>query len=155
MTADSLQRELMSGAHIQHLEEVWGRLHIQHGGGTGNGRHSNLNIKHKKKLTSLSVKSVQEWSTDMYSLIRIPKALDKHAQHVDVRYDPEVHNTSWPMERNCVEQSLKQQDTSGCQWSLCDSCHTSHDTTCKCVAEGGETKGTHPTHTTHQVHGPY
>jgi hypothetical protein len=155
MTADLLQRELMSSTCIQCLEEVWGRLHIQCGGGTGNGRCSKPNIKYKKKLTSLSVRSIKEQSTDMYSPMRIPKALNKHARCVDVRYDPEAHNTPWPMERDCVEQSLKQQDMSGHQWSLCDSCHISHDTTYECVAEGGETECAHPTHPTRQVHGPY
>jgi hypothetical protein len=151
MTADSLQRELISSAHIQHLEETWGRLHIQHGGGTGNRRCSKLNVKHKKKLTSLSV-SVQEWSTERYSLVRKPKAPDKHAWHVDVKYDPKAHNAPWPTERDSVEQSLKQQDVSGRQRSLCDSHYTSHDTTCECVAEGGKTECVHPTH---QAHGPY
>jgi hypothetical protein len=153
MTADSLQRELMSSTHIQCLEEAWGGLHTQHGGGTGNGRHSKLNVKHKKKLTRVLV-SVQEWSTEMYLLGRKPKALSKNAWHVDDRYDPEVHNAPWPMERDCDEQSLNQQDASGHQWSLCDSCHTSHDATHEHSAEGREMECTHPTHPTHQAHGP-
>jgi hypothetical protein len=64
-TTDSLQRAPMNGARIQCLEEAWGGLHIQHGGGTDNGRCSKLNINYKKKLTSLSVKNIQEQSTDM------------------------------------------------------------------------------------------
>jgi hypothetical protein len=85
----------------------------------------------------------------MYLPGRKPKAPDKNAWHVDDRDDPEVHNAPWPMERDCVEQSLNQQDASGHQWSLCDSCHTSHDATHERGAEGGEMECTHPTHPTH------
>jgi hypothetical protein len=153
-TTDLPQRAPMSGAHIQHLEEMWGRLHIRRGGGTDNGRHSNPNVKHKKILTKLSV-GLQEWSTMQYSPGRKPKAPDKHARRVDNKYNLEAHNAPRPMERDCVEQSLKQQDVFGRQWSLCDSCHTSHDTTCERVAERGEMECAHPTYPTRQVHGPY
>jgi hypothetical protein len=81
-TADSSQRALMSGARIQCLEEAWGGLHIRRGGGTNNGRCSNLDVKHKKILTKLSV-GLQERSTMQYSPGRKPKAPDKHARHVD------------------------------------------------------------------------
>jgi hypothetical protein len=155
MAADSPQREPMSGARIQHLEEAWGGLHIWRGGGTDNGRRSKPNVNYKKKLTSLSVKNIQERSTDMYSTMRIPKAPDKDARHVEDRYDPEAHNAPRPKKRDCVEQSLKQQDASGRQRSLCDSHHTSHDTTCERVAERGEMEHAHPTYPTRQVHGPY
>jgi hypothetical protein len=139
---------------MQCLEVAWGWLHIQCGSGAGNGRHLKSNVKHKKKMTSVSV-SVQEQSTEMYSLARKPKVPDKDAWHIDVRYNPKAHNAPQPMERDCVEQSLKQQDTSGHQWSLCDSHHTSHDTMHERIAEGGEMECVHPTHPTHQVHGPY
>jgi hypothetical protein len=154
-TADSPQRAPMSGAHIQHLEEAWGRLHIRHGSGTDNGRCSKPNVNYKKKLTSLSVKNIQERSTDMYSMMRIPKAPDKDARRVEDRYDPEAHNAPRPKKRDCVEQSLKQQDMFGHQQSLCDSHHTSHDTTHEHIAEGGEMEHAHPTYPTRQVHGPY
>jgi hypothetical protein len=52
----------MSGERIQRLGEAWGGLHSQRGSGAGNGRRSKSNIKHKKRLTSLSV-NVQERST--------------------------------------------------------------------------------------------
>jgi hypothetical protein len=155
MTADSPQRAPMSGACIQCLEEAWGGLHIRRGGGTDNGRRSKPNINYKKKLTSLSVKNIQEQSTDMYSMMRIPKMPDKDAWHVEDRYDPKAHNAPQPKKRDCVEQSLKQQDTSGRQRSLCDSRHTSHDTMHERVAERGEMECAHPTYPTCQVHGPY
>jgi hypothetical protein len=145
----------MSGAHIQRLEEVWGGLHIRRGGGTDNGRRSKPNVNYKKKLTSLSVKNIQERSTDMYSTMRIPKAPDKDSRRVEDRYDPEAHNAPRPKKRDCVEQSLKQQDMSGHQRSLCDSCHTSHDTMCERIAERGEMEHAYPTYPTRQVHGPY
>jgi hypothetical protein len=91
----------------------------------------------------------------LYSPARKPKAPDEYAWCVEDRYNPEVHKAPWPMERDCVEQSLKQQDTSGHQRSLCDSRHTSHDTRREHIAEGGEMECTHPTHPTCQVHGPY
>jgi hypothetical protein len=144
----------MSGACIQRLEEAWGGLHIQHGGGTDNGRRSNPNIKHKKILMKLSV-GLQEWSTMQYSPERKPKVPDKHARRVDNKYNLEVHNAPRPTERDCVEQSLKQQDAFGHQRSLCDSRHTSHDTTRERVAERGEMECAHPTYPTRQVHGPY
>jgi hypothetical protein len=144
----------MSGTCIQRLGEAWCGLHSQHGSGAGNGRHLKLNVKYRKRLTSLSV-NVQERSTVTYSPGRKPKALDKHAWRVDNKYNPKVHNAPRPTERDCVEQSLKQQDASGCQRSRCDSRHTSHDTMCECIAEGGEMECAHPKHPTHQVHGPY
>jgi hypothetical protein len=153
-TADSPQRELMSGERIQRLGEAWGGLHSQHGSGAGNGRRSKSNVKHKKRLTSLSV-NVQERSTVTYLLGRKPKAPDKHARRVDNKYNLKAHNAPRPTERDCVEQSLKQQDVFGRQRSLCDSRHTSHDTMCERVAERGVMECAHPTYPTHQVHGPY
>jgi hypothetical protein len=113
-----------------------------------------LNVKHKEILTKLSV-GLQEWSTILYSPVREPKVPDKRVQHVDDRYDAEVCNAPWPMEGDCGKQSLNQQDVFGHQWSLYDSCHTSHDTMHKCIAEGGGMEHMHPTHPTHQIHGPY
>jgi hypothetical protein len=155
MAIDPHHRESASSSRTQHIEGSRSSSCTQQDRGAGNGRCLKLNIKHKKKLTSLSVKRVQEQSTDMYSPMRISKVPDKHAWRVDVKYDPKAHNAPRTMERDCVEQSLKQQDTSGCQWSRCDSHHTSHDTTHECVAEGGEMECVHPTHPTCQVHGPY
>jgi hypothetical protein len=151
---DPHHRETMSSSCIQRIEGLRGGSCTQWGGGVGNGIHLNSNVKHEKKLTSLSV-SVQAQSTVMYSPGRKPKVLDKHAWHVDNKYKPKAHNAPRPTERDCVEQSLKQQDMSGHQWSWCDSHHTSHDTTCEHVAEGGEMECAHPTHPTRQVHGPY
>jgi hypothetical protein len=153
-TADSLQREAMSGTRIQRLEEAWGGLHSQRGGGAGNGRRLKSNVKYRKRLTSLSV-NLQERSTMQYSPGRKPKAPDKHAWRVDNKYNHEAHNAPRPTERDRVEQSLKQQDAFGRQRSLCDSRHTSHDTTCERVAERGEMECAHPTYPTCQVHGPY
>jgi hypothetical protein len=144
----------VSRACTQHIEGSRGGLCTQRDGGVANERRSKPNVKQKEKLTSLSV-SVQEQSTVTYSLGRKPKVPDKHARRVDNKYNPEVHNAPWPMERDCVEQSLNQQDTFGRQWSLCDSRHTSHDTTCEHIAEGGGMEYMHPTHPTHHIHGPY
>jgi hypothetical protein len=154
MAIDLHHRVMMSSSCIQWIEGSRGGSCTQQDGGAGNRIHSNLNIKHKKKLTSLSV-SVQEQSTVTYSPGRKPKVPDKHAWRVDNKYNPEAYNAPWPTERDCVEQSLKQQDTSGCQWSLCDSRHTSHDTMCERIAEGEEMECAHLTHPTRQVHGPY
>jgi hypothetical protein len=151
---DPHHRETTSSSCIQQIEGSRGGSCTQWGGGVGNGIRLNSNVKHEKKLTSLSV-SIQEQSTVMYSPGRKPKMPDKHAWHGDNKYKPEAHNAPWPTERDCVEQSLKQQDTSGHQRSWCDSRHTSHDTTRECIAEGGEMECAHPTHPTRQVHGPY
>jgi phosphorylcholine metabolism protein LicD len=70
-------------------------------------RCSKSNVKHKKKLTKLSVR-LQEWSTTLYSPARRPKVLDKHVQHVDDRYNAEAHNAPWTMEGDCGEQFLNQ-----------------------------------------------
>jgi hypothetical protein len=91
----------------------------------------------------------------LYSPAREPKVPDKRVRCRNDRQGAEVHNAPWPKKRDCVEQSLKQQDASGHQRSLCDSCHTSHDTTRERVAERGEMECAHPTYPTHQVHGPY
>jgi hypothetical protein len=144
----------VSRACTQSIEGSRGGSCIQWDGGADNERHSKLNVKQKEKLTSLSV-SVQEQITVMYSPGRKPKVPDKHAQHGDNKYKPEAHNTPRPTERDCVEQSPKQQDTSGRQRSWCDSRHTSHDTTREHIVEGGEMECAHPTHPTRQVHGPY
>jgi hypothetical protein len=93
--------------------QEYGR-HIQRSGGAGNGRRSKPNVKQKEILTSLSV-SIQERSTDKYSPVRKPKAPDKHARHVDNKYNPEAHNAPRTTERDCVEQSLKQQDADDTQ----------------------------------------
>jgi hypothetical protein len=154
MAVDPHHRETTSNLCIQRIEGSRGGSCTQRGGGVGNGICLNSNVKHEKKLTSLSV-SVQEQSTVMYSPGRKPKAPDKHAWCGDNKYKPEAHNAPRPTERDCVEQSLKQQDVSGRQWSWCDSCHTSHDTTREHVVEGGEMECAHPTHPTHQAHGPY
>jgi hypothetical protein len=152
-TADSLQRETARDLHIQHMEGPCGSSHIQQGeepcrgsrvqcdSGANNERCSKSNVKHKKKLTKLSVR-LQEWSTTLYSPARRPKVLDKHVQHVDDRYNAEAHNAPWTMERDCGEQFLNQQDTSGRQRSLCDSCHAS-------ALQKGEEWSTHTPHTPH------
>jgi hypothetical protein len=152
---DPYHRELASSLCTRRIEGSRGGSCTQRDGGVIDERHSNPNVKHKKILTKLSVKNIQERSTDLYSTMRKPKVPDKHAQHVDNKYNPEAHNAPWPTERNCVEQSLKQQDAFGRQRSLCDSCHTSHDTTRERVAEGGGMEYMHPTHPTHHTHGPY
>jgi hypothetical protein len=91
----------------------------------------------------------------LYSPAREPKVPDKHVWRIDDRQGAEAHNAPQPTEGNCGKQFLNQQDTFGCQRSLCDSCHTSHDTTCERAAEGGGMEYTHPTHLTPHIHGPY
>jgi hypothetical protein len=54
-TTDLLQRETASSSHIQHIEGLSGGSCTQHDGGIANERHLNLNVKHKEKLTKLSV----------------------------------------------------------------------------------------------------
>jgi hypothetical protein len=152
---DPCHRESASSSCTRRIEGSRGGLCTQRDGGVIDKRRSNPNVKHKKTPMKLSVKNIQEWSTDMYSTMRKPKALDKHARRVDNKYNPEVHNAPRPMERDCVEQPLKQQDVFGRQRSLCDSRHTSHDTTRSRVAEGGGMEYMHPTHPTHHTHGPY
>jgi hypothetical protein len=154
MAIDLHHRVMMSSACIQWIEGSRGGSCTQQDGGAGNGRRSKSNVKHKKRLTSLSV-NVQERSTVTYSPGRKPKAPDKHAWRADNKYNPEAHNAPRPTERDCVEQSLNQQDVFGRQRSLCDSRHTSHDTTRERIAKRGEMERAHPTYPTHQVHGPY
>jgi hypothetical protein len=151
---DLHHRGLVSRACTQCIKGSRGGSCTQRDRGVANKRHSKPNVKQKEKLTSLSV-SVQEQSTVTYSSGRKPKVPDKHARHVDNKYNPEAHNAPQPTERDCVEQSLNQQDAFGCQRSLCDSCHTSHDTTRERVAEGGGMEYMHPTHPTPHTHGPY
>jgi hypothetical protein len=91
----------------------------------------------------------------LYSPAREPKAPDKRVWRIDDRQGAEARNAPRPTEGNCGKQFLKQQNMSGCQWSLCDSHHTSHDTTRECIAERGEMEHAHPTYPTCQVHGPY
>jgi hypothetical protein len=146
--------EPCNGSRIWRIEGLSGGSCTQRDGGVVDERRSNSNVKHKEILTKLSV-GLQEWSTMLYSLVREPKAPDKRVQHVDDRYDAEARNAPWPTEGDCGGQSLNQQDAFGRQRSLCDSRHTSHDTTRECIAEGGGMEYTHPTHPTHHIHGPY
>jgi hypothetical protein len=111
------------------------------------GSHSNMNDEPGKILTKLSV-SQKELSTELYSPARGPKAPDKRVRCPGKRYNAEAHNAPWPKEGDCGEQSLNQRDTCARQRSLCDSRHTSHDTTHKRIAEGGEMECAHPTHPT-------
>jgi hypothetical protein len=162
----SHQRELSDSSCIQRSEEPCNSLHIwhikgssggsctQHDGGIVDERCSNSNVKHKEILTKLSV-GLQERSTMLYSPVREPKVPDKHVQRVDDRYNAKACNAPRPTEEDYGGQSLNQQDVFGYQWSLCDSCHTSHDTTHEHIAEGGGMEYMHPTHTTHHIHGPY
>jgi hypothetical protein len=60
MAVDPHHREVMSSSCIQWIEGSRDGSYTQQDGGAGNRRRSNSNVKHKKKLTSLSVKSVQE-----------------------------------------------------------------------------------------------
>jgi hypothetical protein len=103
---DLHHRGSVSRACTRCIEGSRGGSCTQWDGGAANERHLKPNVKQKEKLTSLSV-SVQEQSTVTYSLGRKPKALDKHARHVDNKYNPKAHNAPQPMERDCVEQSLK------------------------------------------------
>jgi hypothetical protein len=148
---DPCHRESASSSCTRRIEGLRGGSCTQHDGGVIDERCSNPNVKHKKILTKLSV-GLQERSTMLYSPGRKPKVPDKHARHVDNKYNPEAHNAPRPTERDCVEQSLNQQDAFGRQRSLCDSRHTSHDTMHEHIAEGGGMEYTHPTHYTH---GPY
>jgi hypothetical protein len=162
----SHQKELSDGSCIQRSEEPCNSSCIRRIEGSSGGsctqsdrgivdeRCSNSNIKHKEILTKLSV-GLQEWSTMLYSPVREPKAPDKCVWHVDDRYDAEAHNAPWPTEGDCGGQSLNQQDVFGHQQSLCDSHHTSHDTTREHIAEGGGMEYMHSTHPTHHIHGPY
>jgi hypothetical protein len=154
MAIEPHHRKSASSACTQHIEGSRDGSCTQQDRGAANEGCLKPNVKQKEKLTRSSV-SIQEQGTDKHSPVRKPKVPDKLAQHVDGRYNPEAQNAPQPIERDCVEQSLKQQDTSGRQWSLCDSRHTSHDTTHERVAEEGEMECTHPTHPTHQAHGPY
>jgi hypothetical protein len=146
--------EPCNGSHIRHIEGLSGGLCTQHDGGVVDERHLNPNVKHKEILMKLSV-GLQERSTMLYSPAREPKVLDKHVRHIDNRQGAEAHNTPQPTEGNCGKQFLNQQDAFGHQWSLCDSHHTSHDTTRERIAEGGGMEYMHPTHPTHHIHGPY
>jgi hypothetical protein len=58
------------------------RLCVQSDSGAKNKGHSKLNIKQKKELTKSSVR-LQEWSTDLYSSARRPKAPDKYVRRTD------------------------------------------------------------------------
>lgn len=151
MAIPSHQVQLSLGSQIP----LGGELKWWYGHAVIEGR-SNVNDKSGKKLMKLSVNQ-NEKSTMLYSTKTAPKAPDKGAQCVDDRNNTEVHNTPQPAGRDCVEQSLKlhQQDTHVHQWSLCDSCHTSHDTMHKRVAEREEMEYMHLTHPTRQIHGPY
>jgi hypothetical protein len=51
MTTDLFQRESINGPSTQRLEESCGGLQVQRDRGAGNERRSNVNIKHKEKLT--------------------------------------------------------------------------------------------------------
>jgi hypothetical protein len=162
----SHQKEPLDGSRIQRNEElcngscIWrikgssGGSCTQRDGGIANERRSNSNIKHKEILMKLSV-GLQEQSTILYSPAREPKVPDKHVWRIDDRQGAKACNAPWPMEGDCGEQSLNQQDVFGRQRSLCDSHHTSHDTTHEHVAEGGGMEYTHSTHPTHHIHGPY
>jgi hypothetical protein len=157
MTEKSHQKQLLDGSRIQRREEPCNSSHIrriegssggsstQHDRGIVDERRSNPNVKHKEILTKLSV-GLQERSTMLYSLAREPKAPDKCVWHRDNRQGAKAHNAPQPTEGNCGKQFLNQQDAFGRQQSLCDSRHTSHDTTRECVAERGEMERAHPTY---------
>jgi hypothetical protein len=146
--------EPCNGSRIRHIEGLSGGSCTQHDRGVVDERRLNSNIKHKEILTKLLV-GLQKQSTMLYSLVREPKAPDKHVWRVDDRYNAEARNAPQPTEGDGGGQSLNQQDMFGCQWSLCDSHHTSHDTTHERVAEGGGMEYTNPTHPTHHIHGLY
>jgi hypothetical protein len=148
MAIDPYHRKSVSSLCTQCIEGSRGGSCTQHDGGVIDERCLNPNVKHKEILMKLSA-GLQEWSTMLYSLAREPKAPDKCVRCRDDRQGAEVCNAPWPMEGNCGKQFLNQQDAFGCQWSLCDSRHTSHDTTCEHVAEGGGMEYTH------HIHGPY
>jgi hypothetical protein len=148
---DPCHRGSASSSWTRRIEGSRGGSCTQRDGGVIDERRSNPNVKHKKKLTKLSV-GIQERSTMLYSPAREPKAPDKRVQRRNNRQGAEAHNAPRPKKRDCAEQSLKQQDAFGRQWSLCDSRHTSHDTTRERVAERGEMERAHPTYPTRQVH---
>jgi hypothetical protein len=107
MTADSPRKELLSSSGIHTSEGPGNGVHVQSDSGINNKGHSKSNIKHKRKLTKLSVR-LQEQSTTQYLLVRKPKAPDKHVQCVDDRYDAKVRNAPQPMERDCAGQPINQ-----------------------------------------------
>jgi hypothetical protein len=60
-----------------------------------------LNVKHKEKLTILSVSQL-EWNTDLYSLARRPKAPDKGIWHINNKLRTEAHYIPQPKGRDCI-----------------------------------------------------
>jgi hypothetical protein len=122
---DLHQKDLLSSSHIQHLEGLSSRLHIQCDRGAGNEIQLNLNVKHKKKLTSSSV-SIQEQSIDLYSPKTTPKVLDKHVWHIDDKLRTEAHYAPQPKGRDHINNAMRWREkelTTKHQWSQHDIHH--------------------------------
>jgi hypothetical protein len=99
---DPCHRESASSLCTRRIEGSRGGSCTQRDGGVIDERCSNPNIKHKKKLTKLSV-GLQERSTMLYSPAREPKAPDKRVRHRNDRQGAEAHNAPRPKKRDCAE----------------------------------------------------